>query len=216
MPLADGTRLRYALRRATSRLGDRAGKSGGDRMASEGIVLVVLILLVVAVIWFNRYRKSAHLDSLRQEAEEWAVQARGGLPAIETQLILKENEHGLLEEESALMETRAYRVYGGAGTRIGRLYVGGGRSESHQRLKLIDEGTLTLTTKRLVFDGSHENRNVQLSQVLSVRPWADAIEVSTQRRAKSQVYRVRNPLIWMAAIEAVASGNFRQRHTSET
>jgi hypothetical protein len=182
-----------------------------------GVVVFVLVLVVgVAFILFKRHREKAHLDALREEAEEFALLARDGLPAIETRLILKENEHGLLEEESALMETRSYRVYAGAGTRIGRVYVGGGSSESHQRLKLMDEGTLTLTTKRLVFDGSQENRTVQLSQVLSVRPWVDAIEVSTQRRAKSQVYRVQNPLIWMATIEAIAAGKFRQRYTSET
>lgn len=78
----------------------------------------------------------------------------------------------------------------------------------HQRLKQIDEGTLTLTNQRLVFDGSHENRNVQLSHVLSVRPWSDAIEGSLQRRAKSQVYRVTNPIIWCALLTTLAEGDF--------
>jgi hypothetical protein len=44
-----------------------------------------------------------------------------------------------------------------------------------------------------------------------VSPWADAIEVSTQRRMKSQVYRVNNPFIWRALIEALAGGKFSTR-----
>ena len=95
------------------------------------------------------------------------------------------------------------------------MYVGGGLSESHQRVREIDQGTLTLTTARLVFDGGLENRNVALSKVLSVSPWADAIEISTERRAKSQIYRVENPLIWRAAIKALAAGEFFERRTTE-
>jgi hypothetical protein len=94
--------------------------------------------------------------------------------------------------------------------------LGGGVSESQQRVKQIDQGALTLTTKRLVFDGTHENRNVQLSQVLSVSPWADAIEISTARRAKSQIYTVANPLIWAAAVKAIAAGEFSERRTTDT
>jgi hypothetical protein len=134
---------------------------------------------------------------------------------IRARLILKDGEHALLEEPSALIETRAYRVYSGAGTRIGRVYVGGGVSESRQRWSVIDQGTLTLTTKRLVFDGSQENRNVQLAHVLSVSPGSDVIEVSTQGRGKSQVYRVRNPLIWATAVHGVAAGDFKLRRLSD-
>jgi hypothetical protein len=68
----------------------------------------------------------------------------------------------LLQEQSALHETRAYRVSGGGGTRIGRIYVGGGMSESHQRLRAIDSGTLVLTNQRLVFDGASESRTIKL------------------------------------------------------
>ena len=129
--------------------------------------------------------------------------------------ILKDGEHAILEESSTLFETRAVRVYGGGRTRLGRVYVGGGASESHQRVREIDQGTLTLTTARLVFDGGLENRNVALSKVLSVSPWADAIEISTERRAKSQIYRVENPLIWCSAIRAIAAGKFSERRTAE-
>jgi len=128
---------------------------------------------------------------------------------ISTRLILKGDEHAVLEEGSTLFESRAYRLYGGGGTRIGRFSVGGGISESEQRVKQIDQGTLTLTTKRLIFDGTTENRNVQLSQVMSVSPGSDAIEISTERRAKSQIYSVTNPLLWATVIKTIAARRSR-------
>jgi hypothetical protein len=66
-----------------------------------------------------------------------------------------------------------------------------------------------------LFDGTHENRNLQLSQVLSVSPWSDAIEISTARRAKSQIYTVANPLIWAAGVKALAAGEFSERRTTD-
>src|SRR5262245_4323087 len=107
------------------------------------------------------------LQQLSREADEWVASVGRGITPIDTRLILKNDEHAVLEEGSTLLESRAFRVSGGGGTRIGRVYIGGGVSESHQRIRELDRGTLTLTTKRLIFDGTHENRNVQLSQVLS-------------------------------------------------
>ena len=68
-----------------------------------------------------------------------------------------------------LHETRAYRVYGGAGTRVGRIYVGGGASESHQRLGRLIPGILVLTNQRLIFDGGHETRSVNPRRNISKR-----------------------------------------------
>ena len=105
-----------------------------------------------------------------------------------------------------LHETRAYRVYGGAGTRVGRIYVGGGASESHQRLREIDSGILVLTNQRLIFDGGHETRSVNLPDVISANAWSDAIEISSSRRQKNQICTVQNPIIWAQMIQMLASG----------
>ena len=112
----------------------------------------------------------------------------------------------MFQEPSVLLETRAYRIYGGAGTRVGRIYLGGGASESHQRLREIDSGILVLTNQRLIFDGGNENRSVNLRDVISANAWSDAIEISSSRRQKSQIYRVQNPIIWAQMIQMLASG----------
>ena len=101
--------------------------------------------------------------------------------------------------------------HGGGGTRIRGIYIGGGASESHQRLREIDSGTLILTTDRLIFDEGLENRTLKAKDVVSAETWSDAVEVSSSRRQKSQVYTVGNPVIWSRMITAVASGAIRTR-----
>jgi predicted RNA-binding Zn-ribbon protein involved in translation (DUF1610 family) len=86
------------------------------------------------------------------------------------------------------------------------IYIGGGASSSVQGLKQIDSGTVTLTTKRLVFTGSMESRVVSIKDIVSVQWLRDAIEVSTTKRAKRQIYSVHNPLIWTMLVGYVAEG----------
>lgn len=174
---------------------------------------IVLIATSVVVVWisfglFRRARRRARLERLKEEAVGVINQiARTGtLKAPATRLILPEGEVAILEEQSLLFESRAYRLYGGVGTRVGGVYVGGGVSESQQRLKKIDEGILTLTNERLIFDGGLENRSITLSDILSVNPWLDAIEVSIHRKAKSQVFSVLNPFVWTMLIGQIAAG----------
>ena len=69
------------------------------------------------------------------------------------------------------------------------VYIGGGQSSSVQGLKKIDSGTLTLTTKRLVFTGSMESRVVSIKDIVSVEPLPDGIEVTTGRRQSGKSTR---------------------------
>jgi hypothetical protein len=129
----------------------------------------------------------------------------------DTPLVLGTDETALLNEPSKLIEGRATRVYAGGGTRVRGIYLGGGQSTSVQSLKELDSGTLTLTTKRLIFTGSMESRVINGKDIVSVEPLADAIEVSTARKAKRQVYLVRNPLIWAALLTTVIKGGISVR-----
>jgi type II secretory pathway pseudopilin PulG len=179
-----------------------------------GLIVVIGGSAIIAIPFIisnqRRRHRQERFDQLKQDAMEFiqGIERTGKLPRPDTNVILQKGEVALLDEASILYETRAYRVGGGAGTRIGRIYVGGGASESHQRLRQIDTGRLTLTSKRLIFDGSMENRTLRLPDIVSVQNWSDAIEVSTQRRAKSLVFHVENPLIWFTMVQQIASGNF--------
>jgi hypothetical protein len=177
-----------------------------------GFAVVLAIVIAVRLVSSTRQRVQREDIFRVQKLEAMAfldrIEKTGKLPPPETNIIPQKGEVALLDEPSTFYESRSYRVGGGAGTRIGGVYVGGGVSQSQQRLKQIDTGRLTLTNKRLIFDGSMENRTLRLPDIVSVERWQDAIEVSTQRRAKSQVFVVENPVLWATMVKQVASGKF--------
>lgn len=183
---------------------------------------VLLILIVFAAVGYGIYKwqaaESAKLTqaNLRSEANSFIdnLAETQSLPEISVNIVLKRGEKGILQEDSRLMETRAVRYSKGIGTRIGRIYVGGARSESNQEYKEIDRGTLILTTQRLVFDGGSQSRATNVGDIMSVSPWQDAIEVSSTKRQKSQVYMVKNPLIWATMIKGLAEGTIRASESS--
>lgn len=81
--------------------------------------------------------KRQRLEALRHDAERFfsRLQQSGSLPDVAVGIVLQKGEIALLREDgSQLAESRAYRVFGGGGTRIHGVYIGGGASESYQRL----------------------------------------------------------------------------------
>jgi len=171
-------------------------------------ILLIAIFVGIACSVLRRSRARERLKAMREEAEDFFrdLQLRKKLPVVFVDIVLKKGEVAIFDEPSTLYETRAYRVYGGGGTRIRGVYIGGGASESHQRLREIDSGRIILTNQRLIFDGSTENRALNLADIISASSWSDAIEISSSRRQRSQIYTVSNPIIWQQVIQMLASG----------
>jgi hypothetical protein len=113
-----------------------------------------------------------------------------------------------------LMEPRAVRysqrqsqgAYGGSSIRIAKgfsIRTGGyggrsqSQSESVDETRVIDNGTLVLTTKRLVFLGSKRTSNVKLQDIITVEAtYQDAFEVHRERKDKVETYRF-NEAMWI-------------------
>jgi hypothetical protein len=184
--------------------------SGGDFGKFIGVGVVLLVALAAAVINASRKPKpisQAQVAQLQAEAMDFLDRLEAGkVTPPETPLLLGTQETALLNEPSKLIEGGATRVYSGAGTRIEGIYVGGGQSASVESLKEVDSGTLTLTTKRLVFTGSMQSRVVQFKDIVSVQAMGDAIEVSIANRAKRQIYLVHNPIVWGALLRTIVKG----------
>src|SRR6266496_427892 len=172
----------------------------------------VVLALVFAAIYASKKLKTvspAKLAQLQSEAKEFfdKIIATGKITVTDNiPVVLGTDETALLHEQSKLIEARATRVYAGAGTRVKGIYIGGGQSSSVQALKQLDSGTLTLTTKRLVFTGSMESRVIDIKDIVSVGALADAIEISAARKAKRQVYVVHNPVLWGALLRTMSKG----------
>jgi hypothetical protein len=186
--------------------------SAGDFGKILPFGIIVLVALIAAAI--NATRKSKpispeQLAQLQAETTDFLNSIEAGkFTPPQTPLMLAAGESALLNEPSKLLEARATRLYAGGGTRVQGIYVGGGQSTSVQSLKELDSGTLTLTTKRLVFTGSMESRVVKFKDIVSVQAMADAIELSIANKAKRQVYLVHNPILWGALLRSfVPSGS---------
>jgi len=185
-----------------------AGDDVGGVIAFVGVVLGLVIgVVLIANKIISKPQSQERVKQLSAEAMAFLDNVKAGkFSPPDTPLMLAADEIALLNEPSTLIEARATRVYAGGGTRVYGVYIGGGQSSSVQNLKKLDAGTLTLTTKRLVFTGSMESRVTNLKDIVSIEGFADAIEISTAKRAKRQVYRVRNPILWRGLVRVVSGG----------
>ena len=177
------------------------------------LVLVVFGLLGLFLWWSAASRKAAReeqrsraLGNLEAARAFWkAAVLRGGLLPVESTLFLKEGEQAFFCEKVELMEPRAVRT--GTGNRVGFrvargvwVSTGTSTSESNDVWKRLDEGMLTITNRRIVFDGQMGTRNLDLAKLVSVSPRADGIEVAVENRQKSSGFTCANPLKpWIVA-----------------
>jgi hypothetical protein len=89
----------------------------------------------------------------------------------------------LQEERSVRVSTGGYggfsfRVAKGVYARTGSF---GATSESHLELRLIDTGTLYVTNKRYIFDGSKKNIQGELKKIISIETYSNGIKISRGR-----------------------------------
>lgn len=120
------------------------------------------------------------------------------LPTKDCPVILKRAEEAVLVLQNiTFKEPRAVRTsvggYAGPTIRIAKgisFKLGGGssRSVSHDEIKSIDKGTLTITNKRLIFTGSMKTLNYNLSKILSITDFEDGIAIQRDNKQKKEYF----------------------------
>jgi len=97
----------------------------------------------------------------------------------------------------SLHEPRAVRQtiggYSGTSVRVAKgvsFRVGGmkARSESHEELRIIDQGSLVLTNKRLIFIGSKRTTNIDLRKIVAIEPYKDGIVSQRENKQKTEYF----------------------------
>lgn len=137
------------------------------------------------------------------DMEYWMTQLKEGnihlhIEDSEAPIILKKNEELIFSIPNiSLWEPRSIRKtsggYGGPSFRVTKgvyFRVGGfkAQGESHEELRTIDQGALTLTNKRLVFSGSKRSVNIDIRKILSVEPYSDGIALRRDGYQKTQYF----------------------------
>jgi len=135
----------------------------------------------------------------KEDIEYWLTQLKTGNVSIniqqeESPIILKNKEKLYVALSNiSLSEPRAVRTggYGGPSVRLAKglsFRLGGFKAESHEELRNIDQGTFTLTDKRIVFSGNKKTINVNLNKVISINPNSDGISITREGFSKTQYF----------------------------
>lgn len=151
-------------------------------------------------------KDNARLEACKKATEAFLAQAQqaGCLPTVQSSLNMKAGEIAVYDAPAKLYETRAVRHYksGGGSVRVAKgvwIHSGRGKSTSSQEWQQVDNGTLTVTNKRIVFVGEQGNRNAAIEKVLSVSASIRGAEVLTESKQKAMVFSAANP-VWLATI----------------
>jgi len=130
------------------------------------------------------------------------------LTNIDAPVSLKSNEHFVWGEQSQLHEPRAVRNYGGASVRVAKgVRIHMGQAESHQEMRHIDNGFLTLTNKRLIFSGGQRSSNIELKKVMNLIIYRDGFKVNIENRQKPQFFATKDPEFWHALLTGAMKSN---------
>jgi hypothetical protein len=137
------------------------------------------------------------------DMEKWMTALKDGEVSIKmicdsSPVLLKPKEElQVVLPNMALWEPRAVRQstggYGGPSFRIAkgvywRLGAFKAQSESHEELRTIDQGTFTLTNKRLIFSGAKRTVDIKLDKLVSIEPYSDGIAVRSSAKQKTQYF----------------------------
>lgn len=162
-----------------------------------------IIFLIVRGKKTGNQNSTLERESISVQANEFLeeVKNQNGLTPIQSNLITKKGENVFWEEETSLYEVRSVRQYesGSAGFRVFKgFYVGGskGKSMSNYELTHLDNGTLSITNQRIIFNGQTLDRTITLDKVFSLNRSVKQVEISVENRQKSMIFDVSNPFIF--------------------
>lgn len=176
----------------------------------SGAWKIILVIVGICCVLAMSASKNKGKKIARAKRFLADVKAKKGFTPIRTNLILNTGEQAFLETTCTLYEARSVRTRQSTDMGFGmakELFFGTGKSRyvSIPTRTQIDAGRLTLTSKRLVFDGRSVDRSIPLSKIMSVHPLSNALEVSTETRGKSMYFAIADPLIWAKAIRIFAA-----------
>lgn len=179
--------------------------------------IVVALFLVIVIFSFVKScienRQNAELDSTANlNYMKWRskVNREGGISSRKVNITLSKGESCYQSFAATLYEPRAVRVsrHGGYGVRATRrigIFEGESRSESHDEWRAVCSGMLYITDKRIVFAGDMQNREIKLSELLSVDADSRSLVVRSSKRQKAMCFSGLNGQIARDTISMILS-----------
>jgi hypothetical protein len=167
-------------------------------LAIAASILGVFLLIPVVKVIRRRLLRARLIRDARKYVQ--LLKERNALPSVSCPLLLKADETAYYSAPATLYETREVQMdhSGSVSFRMAKgvnLSRAKGRAISLQQWTILDTGRLTITNKRLVFDGSSAGRAVPLANILSAEASLDSVEVAVEYREKSMLFDAHNPII---------------------
>ena len=172
---------------------------------TEIIVLIIVVILIYAVVRvirnFREKRKQPKsklpapiLEYLYDTAIERLLD--GSLEQqFESDLILKRGERLIFSLSNIqYCEERSVRVKGsstGFSIRVAKgvtYRTGGFEASTEMRISLLDTGDLTLTNKRLVFNGPTKAQEIPLSKINTIEPVSNGFRLGKSGKQRMEYY----------------------------
>lgn len=172
----------------------------------ETLSIIGLVLLAVYMVRRDRATTGASPESqalalLPEGAVERAYDAIIDKLVAEgagqtTDKILKRGERLILEVPGiTLYEERTVRYKGraqGVSVRVMKgvnLRFGTGEASAEKKVVPLDDGTLTITNKRMLFTGAKASRSFNLTKIVSVEPLDSGFALTRSGKQKVEYYR---------------------------
>lgn len=185
-------------------------------LGAIGFFMSLIGLCVALAIYGAKKKEDKEIRRvlLVHEADKYidSVKELKSLPTINPlgAIFLEKDEHLFLNEDVDMKETRSVRRSSGSfgGVRIMKGVTVGqysGRSSSSLEWATLDNGSLYLTSKKLLFMGRKENRSIPLKKIVAVETFLDAVEITVDGRSKAIQFPVKNGYIWSSAITITKS-----------
>ena len=130
----------------------------------------------------NKELSQAKIDAARDF--ESLVASNKGIPIVQGGVPCKRNEAAVFYESDVELSEQT--------------------SEAGRRVwKNSDRGCLQITNKRILFCGRHQNKEIQIRNVVTVRGFLDGVTISTSDRVKPVLFKSRNGLLIIKVVEVL-------------
>lgn len=182
-------------------------------MTAEEFMMIIglpvsFALLLIFWMWQTQQSKNrakaktqALEKSLTETAEKFfeEINRSNKFTPVETSLNLDNNEFAIYSSRSTMAEYKSQRRFNAVGTTLKfggvPVHLGHSRGESHNVLRDMGTGTLTITNKRLIFIGSEKSWNSPLREILNSEISIDTITIFSSKRQAPYIFTASNPLI---------------------
>ena len=139
------------------------------------------------------------------------------LPTITPSIFLKENEEAYIEEFTTFSQPKSHTIRYGGGMRVAKgVYIGGTLPQHVYAIVDIDKGELILTNKRIVFNGNHTTKTIDLEKIISVDVYKNYISIAYEGKEKEAMFSTTKPWVWKVLIYYLKTGSIPPELKIET